>query len=168
VRPTLALGEWRIATDLIATRAIAGIVPPPVCGRACFWCRNWAVAYVEALPEFLLNQLGRIGIDPTKPTDLYAYDNPDPDSGLIPHRATFHAVGKILSGPSLWIELTKLGTHRNYVRPEGAPETVGLSIGLASQLPDRWSWSGDTKGPLLEVDFRLLVPWLLAESVPQP
>ena len=145
MRPTLSLGEWRIATDLVATRAIPLIVPAPACGRGCAWCRNWAVAHVEALPEFLRSQLGRMGIDPSKPTDLYANGSPEPGSGVIPHRATFHAVGKILSGPSLWIERADLGRLRNYVSPDGAPESVGLSIGLASQLPDRWPWSDDTK-----------------------
>jgi len=124
------------------------------------------VAYATALSEVLVEQLGRIGIDPTQPSDLYRSGDPAPTSGLIDHRVTFHAVGKILSGPALWKEWDKVGTVRNYVRPSGAPEGLGLSIGAARKLPDRSSWHAQVKGTLIEVDFRLPVPWLLDEPVP--
>jgi hypothetical protein len=162
----LALGEWRIATDLVATRDLPRIVTPPVCGRRCPWCRNWTLACAQALPVFLLEQLGRIGVDPPRPTDLYKFEDPDRVSGLIAHRVTFHAVGKILSGPALWIDL-ELGPHRSYVRPPGAPEGLGLSLGSARQVPDKHSWEREVKGPLIEIDFRLPVPWVLTEPVPQ-
>jgi hypothetical protein len=33
---------------------------------------------------------------------------------------TYHAVGKVLGGPSLWIEDARVGTLRNYIALDGA------------------------------------------------
>src|SRR5829696_4270314 len=67
MRPTIPLADWRIATDLAATRQLGAVVPPPPCGRDCETCRNWAAAHAAALPEPLATELRRIGVDLARP-----------------------------------------------------------------------------------------------------
>src|SRR5215213_911910 len=98
MRPTIPLAAWRIATDLVAARALPDAIPLPQCGRNCEWCRNWAAAHSAVLPATLISELRRLGIDPAAPTDVYAFAEPSDGHHPILHRVTYHTMGEILSG----------------------------------------------------------------------
>lgn len=161
---TIALAEWRIATYLAGTRAIQHLPTLPATGCTCAWCRNWARVRDQILPPPLREELRRLGIDPGYPTDLYAFG----ESGEVVHfRVTYHCVGHILSGPSLWGEDPNMGRTRRYIDARGDRPWLGLSVAYQEALhePAPWYSAGD-EGQLIQIDFRLEVPWVLAEPRP--
>jgi hypothetical protein len=164
MRPTIPIGDWRIAVDVAATRTHAATMADPPCGRQCAWCRNWTVAFAAALPAALRQELSRLGLDPARPADLYAYFEPASDTpDLVPTRVTYYASGAVLAGPPVWFEDPRFGATRAYAQPPGAPASLGLSIAPA---PDVYADVPAIGGPWLQVDFRLDVPWRLAEPRP--
>ena len=166
MRPTIPLADWRIATDLVATRALPDAIPLPQCRRTCEWCRNWAVAHSTILPASLITELRRLGIDPAAPTDLYAFAEPTDGYRQIPHRVTFHTTGEILSGPAAWTEDARLGRVRSYAPVPAVPGRFGLSVAYERDVGGDLAWQRMIGASLVQVDFRLEVPWLLDEPRP--
>jgi hypothetical protein len=97
--------------------------------------------------------LQRLRIDLSHPTDLYGYSEEPRDTQ---GRVIFHTVGKILSGPSTWIEDPEFGKAMQYTTLRAAPELLTLAVVPALQTwDDRPEFDGHD---LLQVDFRLFVP----------
>ena len=96
MRLTIPLADWRIAVDLDATRALLAATPAPVCNRECEWCRNWSVAHETALSAEIAHDLRRLGLDPAKPVDLYAYEEPEITGGPIATRVRFRVAGRVM------------------------------------------------------------------------
>ena len=161
MRPTIPLAGWRIAVDLGAVRSLASHIPDPPCGRRCPMCRNWTAAAGEALPTGLQAQLVRLGIDPAAPSDLYG-------SGCAPgvyrYRLTYHTAGRILTGPSSVLRIPRLGIHRHYHTIRETP-WIGLSVAYEHLVHGKVDWRLGTS-PVVQVDFRLDVPWRLSETGP--
>jgi pyruvate-formate lyase-activating enzyme len=168
MRPTIPLADWRIAVDLTASRALRDVIPPPPCEWTCPWCRNWAVAYSSALPANILRELHRLGVDPTRPTDVYAYSAPQEPDQRAPSRVTFHTVGRILSGPPASVEDARLGTVRPYftLDHDAEPPMPGLSVAYEKDVAGTPSWADALPESLVQIDFRLPVAWKLAEPHP--
>ena len=116
-----------------------------------------------------MTELRRLGINPAVPTDLYAFAEPaesDPSSH-IPHRVTFHTVGEILSGPGVWTEDARLGPVRTYVPVAELAGRGGLSVGYEREVGgESAAWHRTVGGALIQIDFRLGVPWILDERRP--
>jgi hypothetical protein len=163
MRSTIPLGGWRLAVDLIATRAIRQARGRPASGCVCVWCRNWRCAHAEVMPPDIHQALRRIGIDPADPTDLYADELTTNEPRC---RVTFHCVGTILSGPALWRHQEEIGRLRVYHPLEREKETIGLSVAYQKEVDARPSWAREAMTPLIQVDFRLAVPWSLSEKRP--
>jgi len=169
MRPTIPLADWRIASDLAAARAVAAVTLPPPCGRECVECRNWSLAFATAIPESLASELRRLGVDPALPTDVYAFGKAPPtDPAFVPHRVTYYTVGEILSGPALWVDDARVGRLRNYTPVSSAHGECTLSVAYARDdiSNPEWYRSAQGEAPLIQVDFRLDVPWLLSEPRP--
>jgi hypothetical protein len=162
VRPTIPLSQWRIALDLEATRAIRPGVPPP-CGRKCPQCRNWTASYASVLPPALLSELRRLGIDPAAPTDLYAADQRDP----LAYRVMYHVAGRILSGPAPGHTDPVHGRMQWYQRLSATPPWLSLRVFYHDALDVTPGWRTPEMTPLIRIDFRLDVPWVLDEPRPR-
>lgn len=162
MRPTVPIGEWRIAVDLPATKFIQNQPGTPAFGCTCTWCENWARTWPSVLPEALVEKLQRLRIDPSHPTDLYAFQEVP---GGAHCRAVFYVVGKILSGPNAWSEDPKFGRTRIYSMLGNSPQEIGLSITPARETFDTQPGLGEVReAELLQVDFRLYVPLLGAQG----
>jgi hypothetical protein len=159
MRPTVPLGEWRIAVDLAATSEIQNQPGTPAYGCACKWCSNWKAAESSALPEDLRVQLLRLRIDLAHPTDLYAYEETSIGARC---RVIYHVVGKILSGPNVWREDPVLDTMCMYSLVGSSTQQVSLAA-----FPSRQSFHvrpkriGGGEEDILQVDMRLHVPFVL-------
>ena len=162
MRPTIPLSEWRIALDLDATRAIRAAIPPPPCGRQCHLCRNWTAGFASVLPPPLLAELRRLGIDPAAPTDLYAADQRDP----LAYRVMYHVAGRILSGPAPGHTDPVLGRMQWYHPLSARRRALSLRVFHDNDLDRPPSWQTAAMAPLIKIDFRLDVPWVLAEPRP--
>ena len=162
MRPTIPVGPWRLAINLEETREISsgGFRPADSC--TCIWCRNWGAAWQQTLPTALTTQLHRVCIDPARPSDLY----PSTEAGSrFFLRVTFHCVGQVLSGPSLFRADPKLGRIRLYEVLAQDPY-LSLSIAPESEIGGPPSWAIEDPSDLLQVDLRLEVPWVLEEPRP--
>lgn len=162
MRPTIPLAAWRIAVDLGAVRSLACQIPNPPCGRRCPTCRNWTVAVDEVLPPELQAQLARLGIDPAAPSDLYGGGS---GPGVYRYRTTFHTVGRIQSGPSSTVRVPGLGIHRHYHTIRETP-WLGLSVAYEDRVYGQVDWRPMGTSSVVQVDFRLEVPWCLSEPGP--
>ena len=157
-RPTLPISEWRIATHLDATKSVQHQVGTPAYKCTCQWCENWRAVFSDVIPLELSTQLLRIGIKPDLPTDLYAYEQ---SPGFVSCRITYHVVGKLLSGPDVWLNGSKnpdrvLNYHQmcpqpNFVLLAIYPHRQGHCPGPA--LED------EAAGELLQVDLRIRLPF---------
>jgi hypothetical protein len=162
MRPTIPMAAWRIAVDLGAVRSLASHIPDPPCGRGCPMCRNWTAAVGGVLPPELQAQLVRLGIDPAAPSDLYG-------SGCAPgvyrYRITYHTAGRILSGPSSTFRSLRLGLQRHYHTLRETP-WLGLSVAYEHLVHGTVEWRPMGGSSVVQVDFRLDVPWCLSEAGP--
>ncbi len=160
MRPTLSISHWKIAVDLENTRRIQRSPGMLATDCECDQCSNWRMVFDEVLPDDLLKELARVGISPGYPSDCYGYG---PEEGVEKFRVWFHAVGKILSGPSGWIE-TEIGGQtsmaRKYVAMREKPYPLSLVIQRASEFCDQPPALDDVDlRTLIQIDFRATVPF---------
>ena len=169
MRPTIPLADWRIAVDLDATRALLAATPAPVCNRECEWCRNWSVAHETALPTEIAHDLRRLGLDPAKPVDLYAYREPEVPGGPIQTRVRFRVAGRVMRGPSVWIEWEEFGAILHYSPLKSAAGVLepGLAVWRESAAGAQPRWQARYATSVLEIDFRIPVAWMLPEPAPE-
>jgi hypothetical protein len=158
------LSEWRIALDLDATRAIRAAVPPPPCRRECAQCRNWTASYAAVLPPALRSELRRVGIDPAAPTDLYAYVGREP----LAYRVMYHVAGRILSGPAPGLTDPAWGRMQSYHPVSAGARRLSLRVLYDDEAGLNPGGPSAGMSPLIQVDFRLDVPWMLNEPRPEP
>ncbi|CAM2809386.1 hypothetical protein SHLO109777_01935 [Shewanella loihica] len=153
-RPTIPVGTWKLATNLEATRQIQGQAGVPAYKCDCEWCTKWRHCFSEVLPNDLLDQLSRIGIELEAPTDLYRYDS---DENGFSIRVVYHAVGKILEGPTQWTS-NDMGEMLMYSTLREDPH-LSLVVFPQSQSHDAGpSFKTKKEGDLIRIDMRLKVP----------
>jgi hypothetical protein len=145
MRPTIPLGPWRLAIDLAATRAVNGLSVHPAVGCTCESCERWARLHEALLSPELDDELRRIGIDPAAPSDTH---------GASDMRVTYHAVGRILSGPP---ELTRSAYERagrHYEVLQHEPDLVALAVAYQSSVaPAPLAWAPAELQPLIAIDL---------------
>jgi len=100
-RPTIPLADWRIASDLEASRALQRHPAMPATGCPCAGCQRWLRIAQDVLPAELHAELARLGIQVEYPADLYAMARGD---GMVEYRVIYQVVGRLLSGPAAWRE----------------------------------------------------------------
>ncbi len=120
-RLTIPVFKWRLAIHLEATRNLQNQKGTPAHNCECDLCRLWREAYPELIPETLLSELKRVGIDLNFPTEFYD-SNSNSDTSDMCCRIMFHAVGKVLSGPGSSIANKRLGENvMNYITVREQP-----------------------------------------------
>lgn len=155
MRPTIALSEWRIAVDLVATRKIRRQTGHPAENCACEDCTVWRAVGPSAFPPELAEQLRRLGIEKDKPTDLYVFDRGD---RIVDFRVMFHVVGRILSGPPAWLDDNDENRMHNYHAVQSEPTRILLRVCTARDSFEYAPTSVNTPAnQVLCVEFRLQV-----------
>jgi hypothetical protein len=156
MRPTIPLDAWRIAVDLDVTRAIQHQCGTPAYACECEQCRHWRAIAARALPASLFHQLCRIGITPTRPTDLYAFHRDDNGEH---YRITFHIAGKLLSGPDAWCETERFGSQLRYRELAPSPDNIVIAVfpHHRTRYPAPTLPTTSTSS-LIQVDLRMRVP----------
>lgn len=166
-RPTVPFGEWRIALDLQATHEIAS-APALARGCGCPWCRNWAAAWERVLPPDVVSGLLRLGIDPADPADLYASGD---DPVATSYAVFYYCAGVVRDGPAPYYQDDSVPHVRDYhVYQELRRGPAWLYVLVAPQrLMHDFPFKPPVEFPvadLVQVEFRLTVPWLLDEEHP--
>jgi hypothetical protein len=90
----LQIGPWRIEFDSEATRKAYETVHasgPAEC--ACAGCKNWLRARDRVYPKSFIELLSRLGIDPTKESEIVSYYDGPPHPGPYPSSGWFHFFG---------------------------------------------------------------------------
>jgi hypothetical protein len=154
VRPTIPLAEWRLAIDVEATRALTAEAKFPARDCRCDDCARWAMRYRECLPSALLGELQRVGVDPAHPSDVSMLN----DSAKWTLRLTFHAVGRILSGPAAWAPTSDRAAGRNYVQYSASRDPLGLAVGYLESFQTLPTWATAKGQPLIAIDLWLVLP----------
>ena len=144
---TISIGRWQFECDPELTAALLGAAtgePRTTCN--CAHCRNFRALGSEAFDADTRALLGRLGIDPCKPSELH--DAGAGDAGKVPYAGWFHFVGGALTGDR-----------------EGAAETVDgfkyFIIARAIKTPERL-----LSHPVLQLEFQVSLPWVIDEPVP--
>ena len=158
-RPTLQLGDWKIATNLTATRSLQNDPSYPAHRCECHWCVEWTRLHAAILPPAILSQFSRIGILPSHPTDLYKYGSDATSDHL---RVIFSIVGRVMCGPDTWIQSEAFGPSRSYhtLRIDPFLSLVVLRHeDLHYQAPTSYN---PADGHYLLADFRLAIPFAIS------
>jgi hypothetical protein len=162
LRSRVELGDWRIACDRGATRALAAWPGHPLRSCSCPYCRNWALVARSALPDFVSAAFARMALDPERPDGLYPTDWP---SRTLKCRVTFHCIGKLLDGPPPF----RVEEGGFLARPY-YPVAVDTTCSVVSFGPDelgRPSWAPKYPGPLVQIALCLTVPWVEPPLAPR-
>jgi len=152
VNPTIPLLEWKISSNLKASRIIQNQEGLPAYNCKCEWCVFWKLNYFEILPEALMAQMKRLGVDLLNPTDLYKFGGTKQEPEL---RITYHTVGKVLEGPSVWVE-NELGNYLSYYLIPNYNHIGVVLMTASSSSAFHPSYSG-TSGEVLIIDLRLKI-----------
>lgn len=155
LNPTIPLGEFRLAVNLSATKAIQNQPDSPAYQCNCDVCYCWRNQYSTLLTPDLLQQMQRIGIAIDSPFDAYQTAL-EQDGQLC--RVMFYMVGKCISGPLTSITQEE-GVLDNYQQLRLNPWLALRVYKVAKEAIDCYQLSQHSKhGDLLCVDLRLQMP----------
>jgi len=149
------IARWLVEYDCDATRQGYAQMPSGT-GCSCFGCRNFDAAVGHTFPNQFFELAHALGIDVTKPAQLYLWRRELP--GLWLNGGWFHFVGSLLEGrdASQWSGNVGTLELEEYV--------PGLEIGLSSEIAlVAKEFEGAT---VVQMEFRTHVPWVLNEDEP--
>lgn len=153
-RPTIPIAEWKLATHLEATREIQNQKGVPAYGCDCEWCFSWKHCLKLVLPEELQEQLARVGVELDHPTDLYKFESDESGYSI---RVVYHAVGKILEGPSQW-KSTEIGEMLMYSTIREQPYLALVVFPQRLSKDQAPVLNNKSAGELIRIDLRLVIP----------
>lgn len=151
------VARWQIEYDADATRACyAQVTQGSQITCSCSDCRNFGAALEHAFPPAVRNILDQLGIDQSKPAEVYTTG--EVASDLQQYAGWFHFVGSIESGADAWRQVDKEGeSFSGEFEPFGTDFQIGFTSRIAL-LPE----SFESK-PVVQLEFQTYVPWVLAE-----
>ncbi len=153
----LQVANWRIECDPDATRA--AYAPLPIgTDCSCDQCRNFNAAAGKTFPPDFATLAASIGIDPSKPADLWHICR-EP-SGLYLTNGMFHFVGHIVSGT----DAIDFDTRNIQFQQLASGIEIGLTRNI-SRLPETFLSFGLA---LIQLEFLTYVPWVLTDVEPAP
>jgi hypothetical protein len=178
MRPTIPLGPWRLAIDLEQSRALNALETAPTRSCACDDCAYWTAYGAATLPPALAEELRRLGVSVTQPSELYRIcgkpvaDLPVTDRRAASVRAetdtmriTYHAVGRIISGPAVFIEDKRGASECRYVEIHAPGARLSMAVSPLSAIacgPADPDWIPAGFAPVLAIDLAVRVPPLTA------
>ncbi len=152
----LRFKRWRVRVDPAATRKAYGqidIGSAESCG--CRPCRNFVVARQHVFPPAVLDLFRRLGIALNLEAEVYHLGRSAP--GVHLYGGWFHFVGRIESGRDAWRQVGSTGFTDDLVDIRD-----GFSIGFTAHTAlVRKPFKGQ---PLVQVEFRVMIPWILEET----
>jgi hypothetical protein len=102
------------------------------------------------LPESLQHELRRIGIEPSRPSDLYILTNEDTHLGI---RVSYHCVGRIVTGPPEFRQAPDSSLGRHYEPLSEMPDHLSLAVAYQESLSALPGWAEPTMQPLIAIDL---------------
>jgi hypothetical protein len=151
------IARWQIESDSEATRACyAQVAHGSQVTCSCSDCRNFVAALEQAFPPAARQVLDQLGVDYSKPAEVYATGRVD--SGLHQYGGWFHFVGRIKSGADAWRQVDKEGKS---FTGELEPFADHFEIGFTSRIA---LLPGTFQGkPVVQLEFQTQIPWVIAE-----
>jgi hypothetical protein len=148
------IGRWKVDIDPVRTADCFARYPNDVpCN--CEGCRNFRALGENAFPIPFRTVAAELGIDLSKPSEIGHYDY-GPGSVHDMH-GWFHLVGKIKSGRD-----AKRQVAENSWRADDEPLLGLRELGFTDRidlLPEAFEGL-----PIVQLDFRIEVPWVLNEG----
>jgi len=155
-RPTVPISDWRISLNLEESAKVQNHEANPAYNCKCESCEYWRKAHKNILPESLLNELIRLGINLSTPADVYEFGE---DENGKEFRVIFHVVGKIMNGPESALFNEQAGRpllHYKILRDE---PYLSIAVMASSESYDASpEYEKNSEGDLLTVDMRLTIP----------
>jgi hypothetical protein len=142
--------DWLLEIDREATISVYRPAWRNDCD--CAYCRNYRQAHVH-LPPALLVILDKLGIDSRKPAEIMEFCKNEDGTHL--YAGIYDLVGRIIDGPDYELE-SQGAQHDGFCR-------IGedLKIGFTSDVFFRLNFPE----PILQTEFLLNLPWVLAEAL---
>ncbi|SRR6266446_4671345 len=152
------IARWQVEYDADATRVCyARVAQGSQITCLCNDCHNFAAALEQAFPPAARGVLDQLGIDHTKPAEVYTTGRVD--SGLHQYGGWFHLVGCIESGADAWRQIDKDGkSFTGELEPLSDHFQIGLTPRVAL-LPKPFHGK-----PVVQVEFETRIPWVLSEK----
>jgi hypothetical protein len=152
-----SIARWQIDYDADATRArYAQVAQGSQITCSCSDCRNFAAALEHAFPPPVRDILDQLGIDQSKPAEVYTTG--EVDSDFQQYSGWFHFVGCIESGADAWRQVDEEGkSFTGEFEPFGTHFRIGFTSRIAL-LPEPFQ-----SDPVVQLEFQTFVPWVLAE-----
>ena len=161
------IGKIRLDIDPDKTRELCGSSPALTETCDCSACRNFAAAAPKA-DKTVLGFFEGLGLDITKPAEIYSYPSGDGGS-TVNYEGFWHICGSMLSDTDCWKDelredpSTRLQTINEASCFQVTPE---LRVGFTEHIslsPDGFP------GPVLQMEaFFSRVPWVIGEPEPCP
>jgi len=151
------IARWQIESDPNATGACyAEVAQGSQVTCSCRDCRNFAAAFERAFPRKARDVLDELGIDHSKPAEVYTTGRVD--SGLHQYGGWFHFVGRIESGADAWRQIDKEGkSFTGELKPFADHFEIGFTSRIAL-LPEAFHGK-----PVVQVEFQTHIPWVIVE-----
>jgi hypothetical protein len=157
MRTELELRGWRIAAEPeLTAAAYAASARRGATDCGCLYCANWVAQRERELPRELRALLLRAGVDPNVEAEVWEAGRVARSEQRAFACGWWHFVGQVLERGPDGFELPS--------NPGAASRgwTVGIAPGqrelMLSTLPAE---------PIVQIEFRTMLPWVLPEPVPE-
>ncbi len=152
----IKLNNWFLEFDYEKTKEFYGSYHLITDGCDCLNCKNFVQA-INYLPTDVLSFITSFGIDPRKEGEISEYcENGD---GTHLYGGFFHIVGRLISGPDVWVKTDEESTHSSLDSNlyELSDFSFGFTYGL-SLVPEGFP------EPVLQIEFQGNIPWVISEK----
>ena len=152
------VARWQIECDADATRAsYAQVAQGSQVTCSCSDCRNFAAALEQAFPPAARRVLDQLGIEFTKPAEVYTTGRVD--CGLHQIGGWFHFVGRIEAGADAWRQVDKDGKSFTGEFEHFADHFEMVFTSRVSLLREPFH-----EKPIVQLEFQTQIPWVLSEQ----
>lgn len=155
----LVFARWELEYDAPATRELYGkrsIGAPEACG--CRPCLNFVAARSQLYPPRVLELFDQLGISSGREIEVFHNAMVEPGKHL--YAGWFHFMGEIISGADACREIA---VNTWTFDLEKVDEFFQLGFTSRVGLLDK----SVVRMPVVQLEFRAFVPWLLGEPEPE-
>ncbi|TQV76858.1 hypothetical protein FLL45_02565 [Aliikangiella marina] len=156
LRPTIPIANWKVALNIEESQKVQNQESVPAFNCDCESCEHWRKMYEKVLPEGILLELKRLGINLDTPSDAYEHGSGEDGRHF---RIIFHIVGRILSGPEAYrCEQQIDSSVLNYQVTRETPYFSIVVLPYAESYDKGPIYEKSKKGELITIDMRLSIP----------
>jgi hypothetical protein len=151
----IRIAQWEIAPEETDTRIVYNnIMQEPGCD--CGPCRNFEKLGSDAFPPEMHEIFRQLGIDYTKPAEIYYTHRLD--SGLHSYGGWYHFIGSIVAGEDCRSPNGRLVAIETVQITDAARIGFSNSTALVHDAFEEY--------PVVQLEFTLELPWILNEEEP--